>query len=146
MTTESRGVVYNGDVGRARIAVESHVRFWNDRDRDAWVKLFSPSVIFEDPVGSSPKHGIDAVHNSWDRSFRPGRRWFLHPRHIVEAGREAAVVMHNEGHLGDDRVEVRGIEIFTVDDAGLIVSVRSFFDQPTDFVLDEYFTTDRPHP
>ena len=49
MTTESRGVVYNGDVGRARIAVESHVRFWNDRDRDSWVKLFSPSVIFEDP-------------------------------------------------------------------------------------------------
>jgi hypothetical protein len=45
--------------------------------------------------------------------------------------------------LGDDRVEVNGIEIFTVNAAGLIVSVRSFFEQPEDFALDNYFTTDR---
>jgi steroid delta-isomerase len=133
-------------MGLAHTVVEKHAEHWNAMDRDAWVHLFSPDVIFEDPVGSPPKQGIDAVRNSWDRSFRPGRRWFLHPQHIVEAGREAAVVMHNEGHLGDDRVEVRGIEIFTVDEAGLIVSVRSFFDQPTDFALDDYFTADRPHP
>ncbi|NDH48421.1 MAG: hypothetical protein EBX99_11420 [Acidimicrobiia bacterium] len=60
-----------------------------------------------------------------------------------DPGFEAAVVMHNEGHLGDDRVEVNGIEIFTVNDAGLIVSVRSFFEQPEDFALDNYFTTTR---
>ena len=104
------------------------------------MKLFSADVTFEDPVGTPPKTGVEAVHNSWDRSFRPGRRWYLHPRQIVEAGREAAVVMHNEDHLGDRIVEVHGIEIFTVDDRGLIVSVRSFFDQPTEFALDEYFT------
>ncbi|MBM3828481.1 MAG: nuclear transport factor 2 family protein [Actinobacteria bacterium] len=112
-------------------------------NRDAWVALFSPAVTFEDPVGAPTKHGVEAVHNSWDRSFRPGRRWYLHPRQIVEAGFEAAVVMHNEGHLEDRVVEVRGIEIFTVDATGLIVSIRSFFDQPTEFALDDYFTPDR---
>ncbi|MFM8562337.1 MAG: nuclear transport factor 2 family protein [Acidimicrobiia bacterium] len=124
----------------ARRAVERHVECWNNMDRARWVSLFSPTVVFEDPVGAPPKHGLDAVHNSWDRSFRPGRRWYLRPQHVVEAGAEAAVVMHNEGHLGEKIVQVRGIEIFTVDAAGLIVSVRSFFDQPTEFALDEYFT------
>ena len=136
-------IVYNWRMGLARAAVERHVESWNLQDRDSWVKLFSPTVVFEDPVGAPPKHGLDAVHNSWDRSFRPGRRWYLHPRQIIEAGFEAAVVMHNEGHLGDDRVEVNGIEIFTVNAAGLIVSVRSFFEQPEDFALDDYFTTTR---
>jgi len=133
-------VVYNEVMGLARRAVEHHVEHWNAMDRGRWVDLFSPTVVFEDPVGAPPKHGSDAVHNSWDRSFRPGRRWYLRPQHIVEAGLEAAVVMHNEGHLGEEIVHVRGIEIFTVDGAGLIVSVRSFFDQPTEFALDEYFT------
>lgn len=133
-------MVYNEVMGLARRAVEHHVEHWNAMDRDRWVDLFSPTVVFEDPVGAPPKHGSDAVHNSWDRSFRPGRRWYLRPQHIVEAGLEAAVVMHNEGHLGEEIVHVHGIEIFTVDSAGLIVSVRSFFDQPTEFALDEYFT------
>lgn len=136
-------IVYNSGMGLARIAVERHVRFWNEQNREAWVALFSPNVVFEDPVGSAPKHGTTAVHNSWDRSFRPERRWYLHPRHIVEAGAEVAVAMHNEGHLGDDRVQVHGIEIFTVDADGLIVSVRSFFEQPTEFALDDYFTPER---
>ena len=124
----------------ARRAVERHVEHWNNMDRAKWVGLFSPRVVFEDPVGAPPKHGLEAVHNSWDRSFRPGRRWYLQPQHVVEAGTEAAVVMHNEGHLGEEIVQVHGIEIFTVDAAGLIISVRSFFDQPTEFALDEYFT------
>ena len=136
-------IVYNGPMGLARSAVERHVAYWNARDREAWVKLFSDTVVFEDPVGAPPKVGVAAVHNSWDRSFRPGRRWVLQPRQIVEAGAEAAVVMHNEDHLGDRIVEVRGIEIFSVDDLGRIVSIRSFFEQPTDFVLDDYFTPGR---
>ncbi len=138
--------VYKGGMGLARTAVEKHAEHWNAMNRASWVALFSPNATFEDPVGAAPKLGTEAVHNSWDRSFRPGRRWFLHPKQIIEAGSEAAVVMRNEGHLGDRVVEVNGIEIFTVDDDGLIVSVRSFFDQPTEFALDDYFTPNRDNP
>lgn len=133
-------------MGLARTAVEKHVEHWNAVDRESWIRLFSLEVTFEDPVGAPVKRGMEAVHNSWDRSFRPGRRWYLRPRQIVEAGSEAAVVMHNEGHLEGQVVEVNGIEIFTVDDTGLIVGVRSFFDQPTDFALDPYFTTNESNP
>ena len=127
----------------AVVAVRNHVRFWNEMNRASWVVLFAPDVVFEDPVGSAPKLGIDAVHKSWDRSFAPGRRWTLHPQQIVGGGSEAAVVMRNEGDLAGQHVRVDSIEIFRVDAAGLINHVRSFFDQPADFALSDYFTPDR---
>lgn len=124
-------------------AVHAHVEAWNAMDRGRWVALFSPEMEFEDPVGAPPKVGLDAVHKTWDRSFTPGRRWTLHPRQIVAGGDEAAVVMHNVGVLSDKRVEVNSIEIFRVDEAGAIVGVRAFFDQPTEFALADWFTPDR---
>jgi steroid delta-isomerase len=122
------------------VAVERHVGFWNAMDRDAWVAIFSPEVTFEDPVGGPLKRGLEAVHNSWDRSFVPGRRWTLHPTFVVGAGSECAVAMTNRGDLDGRLVETRSIEIFRVGDDGRIVSVRSFFDQPTDFELSPYFS------
>jgi steroid Delta-isomerase len=127
----------------AVVAVRNHVRFWNAMDRDSWVALFSPAVVFEDPVGSAPKQGKDAVHRSWDNSFKPGRRWTLQPQQIVGGGSEAAVVMLNSGDLAGRQVRVDSIEVFRVDDSGLIVSVRAFFEQPADFALSDYFTPDR---
>lgn len=124
-------------------AVRNHVRCWNSMDRDTWVSLFAPDVVFEDPVGSAAKHGLEAVHKSWDRSFTPGRRWTLHPERIIGGGSEAAVVMRNEGDLAGRKVQVDSIEVFEVDASGMIVRVRAFFDQPTDFALSDYFTPDR---
>jgi hypothetical protein len=124
-------------------AVQSHVALWNAMDRESWIQLFSPHMVFEDPVGTPGKVGLDAVYKSWDRSFKPGRRWTLHPEHVVAAGNEAAVVMRNEGDLNGQKVIIRSIEIFIVDDSGLLVRIRSFFDQPTDFALSDYFTPER---
>jgi len=112
-------------------------------DRESWIKLFSAMMVFEDPVGTPEKVGLDAVYKSWDRSFKPGRRWTLHPEHVVATGNEAAVVMRNEGDLNGQKVTIRSIEIFSVDDSGLLVRIRSFFDQPSDFALSDYFTPDR---
>jgi hypothetical protein len=123
-------------------AVRSHVALWNAMDRESWIQLFSPHMVFEDPVGTPEKVGLDAVYKSWDRSFKPGRRWTLHPEHIA-AGNEAAVVMRNEGDLNGEKVTIRSIEIFIVDESGHLVRIRSFFNQPSDFALSDYFTPDR---
>jgi hypothetical protein len=47
--------------------------------------------------------------------------------------------MLNKGTLHGELVELRGIEIYKVNDAGKIISVRSFFEQPTDFELNPFF-------
>lgn len=121
-------------------AVQQHAANWNAMDRTAWLALFSDEVTFEDPVGKTPKLGRAAAEGSWDNSFTPGRRWTLHPERIIPGGsHEAAVDMRNRGDLHGEIVELRGIEIYRVDDAGLIVSVRAFFEQPTDFELNPFF-------
>ena len=121
-------------------AVQQHAANWNAQDRSAWLALFSDAVTFEDPVGKAPKLGRAAAEGSWDNSFTPGRVWTLHPQRIIPGGtHEAAVEMLNRGDLHGDKVELRGIEIYRVDDDGLIVSVRAFFEQPTDFKLNPFF-------
>ena len=121
-------------------AVQRHASNWNARDRATWLALFDDSVTFEDPVGKPPKHGRAAAENSWDNSFTEGRVWTLHPQRIIPGGEhEAAVHMLNQGVLHGEAVELQGIELYRVNDAGLIVEVRAFFEQPTDFELNPFF-------
>jgi hypothetical protein len=51
--------------------------------------------------------------------------------------------MRNEGDLNGEKVTIRSIEIFIVDESGHLVRIRSFFNQPSDFALSDYFTPDR---
>ncbi|NCY16205.1 MAG: hypothetical protein EBX39_05445 [Actinobacteria bacterium] len=121
-------------------AVQQHAANWNARDRSAWLALFAESVTFEDPVGKAPKIGRAAAEGSWDNSFTEGRVWTLHPQRIIAGGPfEAAVQMRNRGDLHGRQVELEGIELYRVDETGLIVSVRAFFEQPTDFELNPFF-------
>ena len=125
---------------RAVRAVQQHAANWNARDRSGWLALFSDSVTFEDPVGKRPKLGRAAAEGSWDNSFTEGRVWTLHPQRIISGGEfEAAVHMLNRGVLHGEEVELEGIELYRVDELGLIVSVRAFFEQPTEFQLNPFF-------
>lgn len=127
----------------ARAAVEQHAARWNARDRAAWLELYADEVVFEDPVGKAPKVGRSAAEGSWDNSLRPGREWTLVPTRILTGGNEAVVTMRNEGVVDGVEAVVDSIEVWKVDDRGLVVHVRAFFDQPTEIELDPYFQPDR---
>ena len=120
-------------------AVEQHAARWNAQDRAAWLELYADDVAFEDPVGRAPKLGRVAAEGSWDNSFTEGRVWTLHPQRIIPGANEAAVIMHNRGVLHGQEVELEGIEIWKVDDAGKVVHVRAFFEQPSEFELHPFF-------
>ncbi len=126
----------------ARAAVQKHSEFWNARDQESWSAIFAADVVFEDPVGSAPKYGPDAVRKEWERSLTPGREWRLVPDRIVVCGDEAAVVMRNEGNLHGREVVVESLEVWKVDAEGLVISVRAFF-EPDPTVQSEYFQLER---
>jgi steroid Delta-isomerase len=131
------------DGSAARRAVEHHCEYWNARNQQAWTALFADEVVFEDPVGSPPKHGAEAVRASWERSLTPGREWRLVPARIIAGGNEAAVVMRNEGDLQGRSVLVESLEIWRVRGDGLVTSVRAFF-EPDPAVQSDYFQLSRP--
>ena len=126
----------------ARLAVERHCEYWNARDQQKWSALFADEVVFEDPVGAPPKHGLEAVRNSWERSLTPGREWRLVPARIVACASEAAVVMRNEGNLEGRSVLVESLEVWRVREDGLVVSVRAFC-EPDPAVQSDYFQLNR---
>jgi hypothetical protein len=112
----------------AREAFEAHARLWNAQDRENWLSLFADNVTFDDPVGVPTKHGRAALETSWARSNNETRSWKLEPRRIMLCGSEAAIDLLNHGMLDGQAVAVESIEIWRVNEHGLVDSVRVFFD------------------
>jgi steroid Delta-isomerase len=124
------------------LAVQKHCEYWNARDRESWSRIFAADVVFEDPVGAPPKLGREAIRDTWERSLTPGREWRLVADRIVACGSEAAVVMRNEGNLHGRSVVVESLEVWRVDEDGLVNSVRAFF-EPDPAVQSDYFQATR---
>ncbi len=114
-------------MGTAAEAFAAHCEAWNDQDRDRWLALFAPDIVFEDPVGGPTKQGVEAMEATWATSQKPDRRWILRAERVVECGREVAVDLANHGTIEGRAVVIRSIEIWRVGDDGLVDLVRTFF-------------------
>lgn len=114
-------------MGAASDAFAAHCSAWNDQDRDRWLTIFAPDMVFEDPVGGLTKRGVEAMDATWAASQTPDRRWILRPERVIECGREVAVDLANHGTIEGREVLVRSIEIWRVRGDGLVDLVRSFF-------------------
>jgi steroid Delta-isomerase len=123
----------------ARQAILDHVRHWNAMDKDAWLALFAEDVVYEDPPGTVSSQGKQVIsEHGWDGAFTEQKRWILEPVKIIECGREAQVYMRNHGSVAGVPVCVESIELYRVDDAGLVDSVRAFWEPPTDPAVVEH--------
>ena len=60
----------------------------------------------------------------------------------MTGGSEAVVLMRNEGQVHGEHAVVESIEIWTVRADGKVVSVRAFFEQPTEVELNPFFVPD----
>ena len=115
-----------------RRAIERHFACWNAQDREGWLALFDPEVVFEDPVGVPPKRGLEAARLQWDRSFTPGQRWTLEARLLYLRGSDAAFVAANRGVIGDKHFDFETIEVWTLGESGKFVLVRGYYDPPAE--------------
>src|SRR5262245_33935651 len=97
-----------------RAAFERHFACWNARDREGWIGLFDPGIVFEDPVGVPLKRGLEAAARQWDLSFTPGQEWKISPRLTYYRGRDAASVVRNSGVIGSKSYDFETIEIWTL--------------------------------
>ena len=104
-------------------------------DRAAWLQAYADDAVLHDPVGGSPLDpdasglkGRPALERFWDLTIAPNDVCFtiaaVHP-----SGDEAAVVASVDiAFANGARVAYDGVFVYTVDDAGRIASVCSYFD------------------
>ena len=107
-------------------------------DRAAWLALFRPDALVQDPVGPSPldesgegHRGPEAIGAFWDTVISANPvRMDLHASHA--GGNEVANVLTITTTLGDGSTAAADVvAVYRVDDEGKIESLKAFweFDQ-----------------
>lgn len=107
-------------------AVRAYVRALNAADLDAIVALYADDAVVEDPVGSAPRRGIEAIRDFYAGSLRLALRVELEGP-IRAVADEAAFPFSVSFEIKGQRTTIRPIDAFRFDDAGRIVQMRAFF-------------------
>ena len=116
------------DAAAMRAAVEAYVARHTAGDIDGIVALFSPDARVEDPVGSEPHVGAEAV-----RAFFEGSHALADHLELVLTGPVRAVAgraafpMQAISTIGDVQLAVDIIDVMTFDDDGLISDMQAFW-------------------
>lgn len=107
-------------------------------DKAAWLDNFADDAVVEDPIGKSVldpvgagQRGKVAIGKFWDRNIANGRPVF-HLQHSIVAGDECANVGTLMTQFENGAVsKLFGIFIYRVNDAGKVISLRTYwqFDQ-----------------
>ncbi|MBK6286901.1 MAG: nuclear transport factor 2 family protein [Pseudomonadales bacterium] len=121
-------------------AIHTHFDTWNKQDKSGWMANFAVDAVLEDPVGGPVKTGREGVEKSWDNSFKEGHFWTIEPVLMQICTNQAALHVRSKGSIDGKSIEVEGIEVYTIDDAGKIAYIRTYFNPPAGVALDPYYS------
>lgn len=103
-------------------AVHRYVEAFDKADIEIIKQLYTEDAVVEDPVGSEPHRGIDAICEFYNKGFAMGIKLDL-TGNVRCAGNSAAfpfIVL-----AGDMKIEV--IDVFEFNDAGKIVAMKAYW-------------------
>jgi steroid Delta-isomerase len=107
-------------------AVHAYVAAFDRKDPEAVVALFAPDASVEDPIGTSPHVGHDAIRAFYTASMQTGAKLALDGPVRIAANHAAfAFTVHLHWDGSDKRVEV--IDTFTFDEGGKVTAMRAYF-------------------
>jgi steroid delta-isomerase len=119
----------------ARDAAMKSIAAVQSKDREAWLGLWHPEGLIQDPVGVSPldpagegHRGIEAITAFYDNVIAPGDIRF-HIRESFACGDECANVGTITTRSADGSVaRCELVMLYRVDAAGKVLSLRAFWE------------------
>jgi steroid delta-isomerase len=105
-------------------AVRQYVEAVGRQDLEATLVLFADDARQEDPVGTPPNVGKEAIRGFFERAYRGGFDTALTGPLLV-TGDHAAVHFTIEVPTGAEPVVVRVVDLIRFDDDGLIADLRA---------------------
>jgi steroid delta-isomerase len=116
---------------QVRATVDAYVDAYSRNDKAAFLALWAPEGVLEDPVGTPAHQGVEALGAFWDGARELADRIELSPVAVIVAGDEAAMVFEIHAHMGEGGLVLQAVDIMRVDDDGRLLSVRAYWDMAT---------------
>ena len=116
---------------QVRATVDAYVDAYARNDKAAFLALWAPDGVLEDPVGTPPRQGVEALGAFWDGARELADRIELVPVAVIVTGDEAAMVFEIHAHIGDGGLLMQAVDVIPVDDDGRLLGVRAYWDMAT---------------
>jgi uncharacterized protein (TIGR02246 family) len=98
------------------------------RNADDYAALFTPDAIQIDPYPTAPNEGREAIRAFMQRSIEGSETMLFEVEEVHPVADRAAISFHITLTLaGPATMHIRGIEVFTVTDDGLISAVDAYW-------------------
>jgi uncharacterized protein (TIGR02246 family) len=98
------------------------------RNADDYAALFTPDAVQVDPYPTAPNHGRDEIRAFMQRSIDGSETMLFEVDEVHPVADRAAISFHITLTLaGPATMHIRGIEVFTVTDDGLISAVDAYW-------------------
>jgi len=111
-----------------RSAMERYAATVTSKDAEAYAQLFTPDAVQVDPYPTPPNVGRDAIRDFIQRSFDGCETMRFEVNEVHPVADKAAITFHiTLGLAGGSTMHIRGVEIFTITDDGLISAVEAYW-------------------
>jgi steroid Delta-isomerase len=111
-----------------RETIANYATVISARDADAYAAQFTPDAVQVDPYPTPPNVGRDAIRAFIQRSYDACEAMTFEVETIHPVADKAAIEFHITVTMaGGGTMHIRGTEIFTVTDDGLISQVEAYW-------------------
>lgn len=110
-----------------RDVVEQYVKLVGSGPTEEIVALYAPDAVIEDPIGTEPKQGHDAIREFYDVIASLDRETGLAPETVRIVGNHAAFVFTLVTRAGGQRMTLSPIDVMEFDDQGRIIRMRAYW-------------------
>lgn len=108
-------------------ALQTYVDAYNRNDADAVIALYHADATVEDPYGTPPRRGKEAIADFYRTAMANGATLQLCAPIRASHGNAAAMAFDAVVNLPQGEIRVHVIDIMTFDEAGLITSMQAYF-------------------
>jgi steroid Delta-isomerase len=111
-----------------RAALDRYAETVGTRDADAYAALFTPDAVQVDPYPTGVHNGRDEIRAFMLQSFEACETMSFEVVESHLVADKAAITFHiTVGLEGGTAMHIRGVEVFTITDEGLISAVDAYW-------------------
>jgi steroid delta-isomerase len=109
-----------------RQIVQDYIRIISTHDLDEVQALYAENATVEDPVGSDPLQGLEAIREFYAKAFSMGIR-AESTGEIRCAENAVAFPFRISLQLGDNQMTIDVIDVFELNESGKIQSMKAYW-------------------